>query len=97
MPELVHRRDAFSAVFELGVVAGVLPLMAIGAYDVAGATVDDVVYQWQVIGGPPLIAAACGLWVGARRAAQIACVGVLIAVIALITLWFLLVGVGFGA
>lgn len=97
LAEVRRTTDTFWGVYELGVVAGVLPLIVIGTYDVAGAMVNDSVYQWQVIVGPPLIAAVCGLRVGPRRAAQIALVGMLTAVIALVALWFVLVGVGFGA
>lgn len=101
MPRSADRRrgdEAFWGVYELGVLAGVLPLIAIGGYEVIVDTLsNDDIYDWQVVVGPTLIAATCAPRVGRRRAVQIALVGIVTAAILYIVLWFFLVGIGFGA
>ena len=78
--------------------AGTLPFVAIAAYEITiGKFNDPGVYEWQILVGPPLWAAACAFRVGAGRAAQIALVGWLTAAILWWALWFLLIGIGGGA
>ena len=76
----------------VGVVAGILPLALISAYDSAfGPFRDDSIYSWQILVGPLLIAAACAPWVGPRGAAIIVLVGVPIAALATLILGLALV------
>jgi hypothetical protein len=76
----------------VGVVAGIVPLALLSAYDIAfGPLRDDSLYWWQILVGPLLIAAACAPWAGPRRAAIIALVGVPTAALATLALGLALV------
>ena len=90
-------RAGHAPVVLLGIVAGVVPLCLVGGYDLAfGPLDDDSIYSWQVIVGPPAIAAACAPWIGVRRAVLVAVLGVLVAGLALAALWVVLLGGGGG-
>ena len=67
----------------LAVVAGILPVAAVGGYDYAFGPYDnDSIYTWQIFVGPLLIATASALRLGVRRAAKIMLIGVPLAAIA---------------
>ena len=76
----------------VGVVAGIVPLALLSAYDLAfGPLRNDSIYSWQILIGPLLIAAACAPWTGPRGAAIVVLVGVPTAALATLALGLALV------